>query len=169
MNFGKSLSNKQNNIFATCAVFSKWWIEPYNISKYVSAFPWSIYGFEFQSRLIATFPKCILLFQLGIQIQVDWKTCCIIFHWRKLRAPWWFEEGGLIKYVHATVYQLASCKDDLHCFSNWMFCQGKMTLWRLVLISIGNPIILNAFLMFFLISSMCCSLRSHKTIKLSSQ
>ena len=34
----------------------------------------------------------------------------------------------------------------------------KLTLWRLVSISIWNPIALITFLMFFLILSVCCSL-----------
>ena len=63
LDFGKCLSNKQKNIFATFVLrfFAKWWIEPCNISTSVSVFPWNIFEFIFQCRLIATFSECFFL------------------------------------------------------------------------------------------------------------
>ena len=42
-------------------------------------------------------------------MQFHWK-CCIIFRWWEKGAVWWFEQGGLTKYVHMLVFYFASCK-----------------------------------------------------------
>ena len=64
LDFGKCLSNKQTNICATFMVtfLLNGGLNHIMFLRLFLFFPWGIFGFIIQSRIISTFPKSLLVF-----------------------------------------------------------------------------------------------------------